>query len=664
MTGLFDLAGLKRRGSPKVEADAYPSRRTRPYPPLRDYALIGDGHGAALIGRDGSIDWCALGRFDAPPVFARLLDAERGGFFALAPVGRAESHRGYVDDTAILATHFVNDGGRATVIDFMPMGCRPSTGPHDYTSINAPGWVVRIVKGESGRMRWRARYRPVKGLEGGKAPLVCRHGVVHGEDVPALQGTAAFELDGEDALAEFEIAAGERHCFILMPAPLARVDVIAEAERLLAITGAYWQEWLAYCDYDGPHADAVRRSAITLKMLIYAPTGAIAAAPTTSLPEALGGERNWDYRFCWVRDSCFALYALAALGFTGEARRFFEFLSDCHLGSGLHLMYGIGGETHLTERNIAALSGYQGSRPVRVGNAAHQQLQLDVYGELLDLVLLYVALGGRLSREECAAFAHVADGAVERWREPDNGIWEMRAERRHFVHSKIMCWVAVDRAIQLFGAKPRWETTRREIREAVLTHGIDPKTGSLKQAFHRSGGDAALLVTPWLGFPIEEETLRRTVHTAITELRAGDFLRRYVTSDGLGGKEGAFLMTSFWLADALLFIGEADRAAVLFESLLGEANDVGLFSEEIAPADHAFLGNMPQALVHLGLIHSALRQGLYRRGGRAAIVGTHADRARRHIHPAAGPRAWLTGLKQTLRVKRITSSERSVLHLR
>jgi GH15 family glucan-1,4-alpha-glucosidase len=664
MTGLFDLAGLKRGGSARPAALGYPGLTTRPYPPLRDYALIGDGHGAALVCRDGAIDWCSIGRFDAPPVFARLLDAERGGYFALAPAGPAHSNRGYLDDTAVLATHFVNDSGRATLIDFMPMGCRPGNGPHDYTGINAPGWVVRIVRGESGRMRWRARYRPVRGLDGGKAPLACRHGVVWGEGAPALQGSAALELDAEGAVAEFDIEAGDRRCFILTPAPLARRDAIDEAERLLAITCAYWREWLAYCDYDGPHADAVRRSAITLKMLIYAPTGALAAAPTTSLPEVPGGARNWDYRFCWVRDSCFALYALAALGFTGEARRFFAFLSDCHLGNGLHLMYGIGGETDLSEREIGAFSGYRGSHPVRVGNAASRQLQLDVYGELLDLVLLYVGLGGRLSRGESAAFAYVADQAAEHWREPDNGIWEMRTERRHFVHSKIMCWVAVDRAIRLFGANPRWESARREIRDAVLTHGVDPETGSLKQAFHRAGGDAALLMTPWLGFPVEEDTLRRTVHRAVVELRDGDFLHRYVTSDGLGGKEGAFLLTSFWLADALLFIDEADRAAGLFESLIGEANDVGLFSEEIEPSDHSFLGNMPQALVHLGLIHSALRQRLYRRGGRAAIAGTHADRARRHIHPAAGPRAWLSGLKQTLRVKRITSSQRSVLRLR
>ncbi len=431
---------------------------------------------------------------------------------------------------------------------------------------------------------------------------------------------------------------------------------------MLDITTAYWREWIEYCTYSGPHADAVIRSAITLKLLIYSPTGAIVAAPTTSLPESLGGGRNWDYRFCWVRDSCFTLYSMAALGFVGEARRFVDFLKAVRFGNGgVHLMYGIGGETDLTERSVDGFAGYCDSRPVRVGNAAHQQLQLDVYGEYLDFALLYAALGGSFGDEEKAALTEIADLAARSWREPDNGIWEMRRERRHFVHSKIMCWVAVDRAIRLFGSTERWERARREIVEAVLRDGIDPETGALVQVFGGKDADSALLMTPWLGFPVGLGTIRRTLEQVMRELREGEFLRRYVAHDGLPVGEGAFLMASFWLTDALLFVGEARVAEELFDALVRKANDVGLFSEEIDPRSGAFLGNMPQALVHLALMHSALRQALYRRGGRAALMGSFADRARRSIAPTAGLGAWWTTVKQSARVWRIAASRRSLL---
>ena len=650
--------GAERQGAADIEA----RREAEPYPAIRDYALIGDGHGAALVCRDGGIDWCCLGRFDAEPAMARLLDAKRGGHFSLAPTVPVTQRRRYLPDTAVLATQFTGAEGSATVIDFMPMGCRPGTGPHDYTSINAPGWIIRIVRGRTGRLPFRATYRPTRGFEQGAAKLVQEGGSISGDEVPALHGEAEFAVKGTEATAEFSIAAGETRCFILSRALEARLDIGATARRLLGVTVAFWREWMLYCRYDGPHAAAVRRSAITLKLLIYAPTGAMVAAPTTSLPEALGQGRNWDYRFCWIRDACFALYALAALGFVGEARRFVEFLKSCHVERGLHLMYGVGGESDLTEKDIERFAGYRDSAPVRAGNAAHQQLQLDAYGELLDLALLYVSLGGSIDAEEKAALAQVADRAVARWREPDNGIWEVRTERRHFVHSKIMCWVAVDRAIRLFGSRENWQTTRDEIEAAVLREGVDPQ-GALVEAFSRPAADTALLMAPWLGFPIADETLKRTVQKTIKELRDGDYLRRYVSFDGLKGHEGAFLMSSFWLADALLFLDQPEAAQKLVDSLIDTANDVGLFAEEIDPGNHAFLGNMPQALVHLALIHSLLRQHLYHRQGRAALIGSHADRARRHIEKAAGAGALWTKLKHTLRVGRLTSSRRSVLDM-
>lgn len=648
---------------PLGEEKHYPGRVVRPYPPLRDYALIGDGHGAALVCRDGSIDWCCLGRFDAAPVAARLLDARRGGFLSLAPPEPAESRRHYLHDTAILATRFCAAGGEATVIDFMPMGCRPEAGAHDYTRINAPGWIVRILRGETGRLRFRAAYRPVRGFTGAPVALRAAGGLVTGTGVPALQGDARFEVVGEEACAEFTLGAGETRCFILSPAPLPPQALGDTARRLLRITTAFWREWIGYCRYDGPHAAAVRRSAITLKQLIYAPSGAMVAAPTTSLPEVLGGGRNWDYRFCWVRDACFALYALAALGFVGEARRFVEFLTTCHLERGLHLVYGVGGEVDLAEHEVPGFAGYRGSPPVRVGNAAHRQVQLDAYGELLDLALLYRQLGGHIGKANAAALADVADRVCARWHEPDNGIWEMRDQRRHFVYSKIMCWTAVDRAIRLFGPRPGWVEARRTIAETVLRDGIDPASGALIQAFGRPRADAALLTVPWLGFPVSDETFRRTVRLCLHELREGDYLRRYVAADGLGGTEGAFLIGSFWLADALLYLGAADEAGALLEALIDKGNDVGLFAEEIEPRSDAFLGNMPQALVHLALIHSALRQLIHRRQGPAALRGSNADRARRHVDAAAGLGAWITDVKQSLRLRRITASQESVLKL-
>lgn len=652
-----------KQARPRLDAAVYLSREEQPYPPLRDYALIGDGHGAALVCRDGSIDWCALGRFDAPPAANRLLDARRGGFFALTPADPARSRRSYLEDTAILVTRFTTPQGEATVTDFMPMGCRPDAGLHDYTAINAPRWVIRILRGETGTLRFRAVYRPVRGFSADAAVLQAGEGRVSGAGVPALQSDVPFAIEGGQAVADISVAAGETRCFVLSPDPLPLPVLGDTAREMLEITAAFWREWIAYCRYDGPHAAAVRRSAITLKLLIYAPTGAMVAAPTTSLPEAPGGARNWDYRFCWVRDASFALYALAALGFVGEARRFVEFLNTCHVERGLQLMYGIDGEADLAEHDIAHFSGYRGSWPVRVGNAAHRQLQLDVYGELLDLALLYVGLGGSFDAAERTALCDIADRAAMHWREPDNGLWEMRDKQRHFVHSKIMCWTAVDRAIRLFGEEPRWVEARRAIAEAVLRDGVDPRSGALIQAFGRPRADAALLVAPYLGFPLPPETFRRTVRQVLAELRDGDYLRRYLAPDGLSGAEGAFLIGSFWLADGLLFLDKAKAAGALLTSLIGKTNDVGLFSEEIEPGSDAFLGNMPQALVHLALIHSALRQLIYEREGQAALRGTNADRARRHVDAASGFGAWITDLKQSLRLGRIMPSQRSVLKL-
>jgi GH15 family glucan-1,4-alpha-glucosidase len=384
-----------------------------------------------------------------------------------------------------------------------------------------------------------------------------------------------------------------------------------------------------------------------------------------SLPETIGGSRNWDYRFCWLRDSAFAVYAMAAIGFSGEARGFVEFLkARCFEpgleASGIQSMYAVRGEpSPAEERELDGFAGYLASLPVRIGNAARHQQQHDIYGELLDMALLYRALGGSFDDRERSALGFLADEAARVWRLPDNGIWAMRTAPRHFVYSKVMCWVALDRAIRLFGDNGRWGRERAAIIDAIREHGM--QDGHLVQAFGTHDMDAALLVVPWLGFPLDKPAVRRTVEAIIAELREGDYLRRYRGDDGLEGNDGAFLMSSFWLIDALLLLERESEASALFDRLLGHANDLGLFAEEIDPDSHAFLGNFPQALVHLAIINTGVRLRLYRKGGVAAISGSHADRARRQ--GLRGSDGLVARLKRIVRTGRLFGSRRSILAL-
>ncbi|MBA2292758.1 MAG: glycoside hydrolase family 15 protein, partial [Gemmatimonadales bacterium] len=555
------------------------------YPPIGDYALIGDCHGSALISRQGSVDWCCLGRFDADPVFCRLLDAGKGGFLSVRPEDAYQVVRGYLDGTNILCTTFSTQSGKVALTDFMPVGRAPGAGLHDYVNLHAPFWLVRIVECLEGSARVRVRYRPAVDFARRRPHLTQMRGAYVVEDGPCLHTDVTLSVSGDLAEGILELHAGERRHLLLSSHSVGELELAERAGRMLGITRAFWEEWSAYCRYRGPYREAVLRSALALKLLIYAPTGAIVAAPTTSLPEQLGGGRNWDYRYCWLRDSSFTLYALAALGYSGEARKFARFLHNSCKATHprVQIMYGIGGEKELTEKTLDHLEGYRGSRPVHTGNGAYSQQQIDVYGEVLDWALLHRTLGGSFDAEDAEFLRSMAEYLTAHWQEPDQGIWEMRGPPLHHVYGKIMSWVGIDRVIRIFGSRKELADVREKIVRMVLEKGVSPEGGHLLQAFGQPGTDAVLLLTPALGFPVDEHTLKATIDAIQRELQTGDYLLRYRREDGLEGEEGAFLICSFWLVDALLMTGRPEEARERYERLLSLANDVGLFAEEIDP---------------------------------------------------------------------------------
>lgn len=596
--------------------------RQNGYLPLRDYALLGDCHGAALVGLDGAVDWFCPGRFDAQPACWALLDARQGATFRITPSGPFDSERVYLDGTNILCTAFTTPNGRVTITDFLPVRSAPDAAD-PFVDLEAKGWLVRVVEASDGP---------------------CELNVVFDSGTRAFDPEAGNPADMrlfqdgapsvERAKSVVRLAAGERRAFILAPSRAEAEGPVDRAEALLQETAEFWRSWSGASRYEGPYRAAVERSALALKALAYAPTGAIVAAPTTSLPEDLGGERNWDYRYSWLRDSAFVLQALGGLGYHAEAGRYCQFLGSCCVQTlpNLRILYGIEEESLIGERCLDHLDGYAGSRPVRVGNAAASQAQLDIYGEVADWALAYRALGGPLDETLRTMLEGIADHVAQVWDEPDQGIWEMRGEPRHHVHGKAMAWVAMDRAIRLLGERETWCQVRRDILDAMRSHADDGEGGGFRQTFADGGMDAALLLLPMLDLPLSNETLDRTVRGVERSLRRGDYVLRYDledTDDGLAGEEGAFLICSFWLVDALLCTGRADEARSLFERLLDQANDVGLYAEEVDQDSHAFLGNFPQAFTHLALINSAINLELYETGGGDALLGTHADRIAR-----------------------------------
>jgi GH15 family glucan-1,4-alpha-glucosidase len=588
------------------------SMRTDGYAPIREYAAIGDGRTVALVASDGSIDWLCLPNMDSPSVLGALLDSERGGRFALAPATPFESERRYLPGTNVLETTFRTAAGTARVTDALAV---PGRGLEPQREL------VRRVEGLAGvvPLAWTVAPRFDYGARPGRLGL--RSGVpaldsgAHALAVRAWEAGSPEFADGE-VRGRFELRAGDRALLVLSAASQEPLVLSGrdEAEARLEETGAVWRRWVDARGYDGPWREAVLRSALALKLLVFAPSGAIAAAPTTSLPEAIGGERNWDYRFAWIRDSVFTLEALLDLGCAAEAKSFFWWLMHAaqRTRPRMQVLYQLDGGERAPERHLP-LAGYRGSRPVRIGNGAVDQSQLDIYGVLLQTAWLYVERGSSLDSDAGRRLAETADFVCEIWRQPDHGLWEVRSEPRHFTQSKMMCWVALDRGCRLAAAghipgkrAARWRREADEIRAFVEEHCFSTEKRTYVRAAGSEELDAGLLLASVVGYCRgEEERMQGTIDAVRLELGDGPFVVRYRGEDGVGGPEGCFLACSFWLAEALARAGRRDEAAELMEELLAVANDVGLYSEELEPKTGDFLGNFPQGLTHLGLVTAA-----------------------------------------------------------
>jgi GH15 family glucan-1,4-alpha-glucosidase len=598
---------------------------------IEDYALIGDMQSAALIDRQGCVDWLCLPRFDSDACFAALLGDERHGQWRISPTAaqgpeprRGEVSRRYEDGTLILRTRWHTIGGVVDVIDFMP----PRDGEQPV--------LVRIVEGVQGAVEMECALRVRFGY-GKVLPWMRRvdHclSAVAGPDAVWLR--TPVKLTGKSMRHEgaFTVRAGEQVPFVLswMPSHAGPPQLgYEQAGELLERTRSFWTDWSAGCTYQGEYAEAVLRSLITLKALTYAPTGGIVAAPTTSLPEDIGGVRNWDYRYCWLRDATITLEALLRTGFTAEAAAWREWLERAVAGSAkdVQIMYGVAGERRLPEWQATWLPGYENSAPVRIGNAAVDQRQLDVYGEVIDALTLGKQAGLRFDSHTWALVRQLLEFLEEHWSEPDEGIWEVRGPRRHFVHSKIMAWVAFDRAVQVAelgsgGAHDRWKAVRDQIKEEICEHGYDAERGTFTQYYGSSELDAAVLMLIEVGFlPPDDPRVISTVRTIQRDLVRSGLVLRYTQPDaaaaggagsggtadvdGLSGGEGAFLACSFWLVNALHQIGDYDEAVALFRRLLALRNDLGLLSEEYDPRYGRQVGNTPQAFSHVPLIQAAL----------------------------------------------------------
>ena len=580
------------------------------YKPISDYGIIGDMHSAAVVGLDGSIDWLCFPRFDSPSVFAAILDDAKGGRFRLCPAGRYEIEQRYLTDTNILSTTFTTESGQVEVQDLMPI--KQDARESDYE-------VLRIVRGVRGSVEMTCLFQPRLDYARGRTELrAAPGGVVAEKDGARLSLASPVDLTIEDGDAQgvFTVREGEELVFQLQWDADRPPSTAGWRERL-EFTISEWRAVVDDHTYEGRWQAEVRRSILALHLLIYLPTGAIVAAATTSLPEWIGGDRNWDYRFCWIRDAAFTLDVLHRLGHIGETVRFMEWLTEFCQSCGVHLqpLYGVHYEEDLTETTLDHLEGYRGSKPVRIGNGAATQLQMDIFGEVMVALATFHRAGGKITRPMWTTIESFVNAVINNWRRPGRGLWEMRGKPRHFVNSKVMCWLAMDRAIALAEAlqKPvdleSWRALREEIHADVLANGWNERLQSFVQYYGADYTDAALLMMPMVGFlPPEDPRMRSTVRRIREELEVNGLLRRYppeLTDDGFGSEEGIFIMCTFWLVGYLTFIGELDEARELFERVLTAGNHLGLFSEMVDPVTGEALGNFPQALTHVSLIHSA-----------------------------------------------------------
>ena len=586
------------------------------YKGIGEYGLIGNSYTAALVSNDGSIDWCCLPRFDSPSTFAAILDDEKGGKFHIKPRTSFESQQSYLPDTNILQTTFRTDTGTVTVIDFMP--CY-RTSRHKLTKFDE---IHRLVDCTVGQVTLEVVFEPRLDYARDNALIeTYKNGVTARgrSDKLALSSTIPFTSDGGKAIGSFTLKQGESAQFILRyDTDQPKSPGIYGSRRKLERTTAYWKEKAEGCVFSGPLREMMVRSYLTLHLMVYAPTGAIIAAPTTSLPEEIGGERNWDYRYAWLRDASLTLNALFYLGHIEEALGFFNWLVTlcAKCGAKAQTLYDIDYEHPVQEQILDHLKGYRNSQPVRIGNAAYAQLQLDVFGEVLEAAYNYLDMGGYISRRTWESLESFVDAACESWQLPDNGIWEIRGGPYHFTHSKLMCWVAVDRGIKIaeelgFGENiKRWQDVAKDIRADILARGWNPEKRAFTQHYDTTALDASNLLMPLYGFlPITDERISSTIERTIEELGHNGLLRRYrtdKTDDGLSGSEGEFLWCSFWLVRNLLRMGKLEDATALYEKLLGYGNHLGLFPEMVDSVSGEARGNFPQALTHLAVITTGI----------------------------------------------------------
>jgi len=596
---------------------------------IEDYAMIGNCKTAALVGRDGSMDWLCLPRFDSDACFAALLGAPEHGRWQIAPVDKHEVKRRYREGTLILETQVKTKEGAATLIDFMPIG---SDGPE----------VIRIVRGDRGRVHMRMDLT-IRFDYGRTVPWMTRRNgaslAIAGPHMVVLRSSVPVRGEDLRTVSEFTVDAGKTlHFSLKYASSFERAPSAATPNSALRKTEAFWRRWISRCKYHGPWAEVVQRSLITLKALIYEPTGGMVAAPTTSLPEFLEGKRNWDYRYCWLRDATFTLLALLHAGYEQEACRWRDWLVRSVAGSAdqTQIMYGVAGERMLPEWKIPWLPGYLGASPVRIGNAASEQLQLDVFGEVADVLHQNTCFTKQRPRPDFSLRPVLIDHLEQIWREPDHGIWEVRGPKQHFTHSKVMAWVAFDRAVKtverfrLDQPVERWREIRDSIHKDVCKFAYDPGLGSFVQAYGSKEMDAALLLLPLVGFlPPSDPRIRGTVQRIEQDLLRDGFVMRYQTErveDGLPAGEGAFLPCSFWLADVYQLMGRHSDAKRLLKRLLKLQNDVGLLSEEYHPLKKRLLGNFPQAFSHVALVNTIINLNATKTPAKQRSSGNHVAR--------------------------------------